>query len=239
MDKYGGLQLLLNEFINDSKERCRTLSSLSKLACRININNPCAEKMPESSLNFSGTYNFDPAGRNVIAIKLDDGQVVETDRDFLVDNVDYFKAMLCGSFKEADQDSVTLTNVSYNALICLLFLLTVDIKELQPCPLKIDLMVLLEVIVLTDSYLLQNLTEWLTTCIEYYMINVSSASQIYKWSVESGTNILRVETVAYLLTGKMKDIERYYLCEKILENHLSNQLHDDLENLIWRYLKLR
>lgn len=239
MDKCGGLKLLLAQFVNDSENRCKVLSSLHKLACSIEINNPCVKRPLNSSLEYNDGTKMECIGKTILTIKLDDGQQVEADRDFLVDHVGYFKAMLTGSFKEAEQDCITLSNVSYEALNYLLFLLGLDVKNMEPRPLKINLNTLLEVITLTDSYLLENLMEWLTSCIEYYMINVESASQIYKWSIESNTNILRIETAAFLLTAKINDLERYQLCESILENQLCDQLYIDFQNLISRFLKLK
>lgn len=239
MDTCGGLNYLLSQYQNTGQDRDKVLTALNKLACRININNPCVENPSNKTLKMPDDFKINHSGKNLLTIRLDDGQTVITDRDFLTERVDYFKAMLSGSFKEAEQDSIRLRNVSYEALNFLLFLLISSNRIREPILLEIDLDVVLEVIILTDSYLLETLTEWLTSCVECYMINVNSASQIYKWSVESGTNFLRVETIAFLLTGKMYDAERYRLCENIMENGLISQLCTDFQELIFRYLKMR
>lgn len=240
MDTCGGLNFLISQYQTNLQDRTKILTALNKLACRININNPCIENSPNKKLKIPNDFKINHS-KNIITIKLDDGQIVIADRDFLIDKVDYFKAMLSGSFKEADQDCVRLRNVSYNALNFLLFLLihSNNKQNKEPTFLDIDLATVLEVIKLTDSYLLENLTEWLTSCVECYMINKDSASQIYKWSIESGTNFLRIETIAYLLTGKMYDRERYRLCESILDCGFAEQLSADFQELIDRYLKIR
>lgn len=239
MDTSGGLNFLLSHYQVNIHDRTQVLSALNQLACRININNPCSEKSSSKRLKIPDNFEVKHSGKNLLTIKLDDGRTLIADRDFLIDKVDYFKAMLSGSFKEAEEDSIRIRNVSYDALHFLLFLLTSNNRSKEPILLEIDLNTVLEVIILTDSYLLEKLTEWLTSCVECYMINVNSASQIYKWSVESGTNFLRVETIAYLLTGKMHDRERHGLCESILECGFANQLCSDFQELLIRYLKMR
>lgn len=238
MDTYGGLNYLLSHYQSNVEDQLRILTSLHKLSCQIKINNPCLENSTNKSLKIPENFTISHSNENQLTIKLDDGQTVITDREFLIEKVDYFKAMLSGNFKEADEESIRLRNVSYNALRFLLFLLTSN-KTREPIYLDIDMTTVLEVIILTDSYLLENLTEWLTSCVECYMINVDSAHQIYKWSVESGTDFLRVETIAFLLTGVMSDKDRFRLCESILEDGLVSQLCSDFYELIIRYLKMR
>lgn len=238
MDSCGGLSFLLTQFLQDPNQRCRIVGALNKLSCSVHVNNPSLETMPNKILKLD-RYRCDSNCRNIITIILDDGNSLIADKDFLITHVEYFKAMLSGSFREAEQDNIRLKNVSFEALNCLLYLLEKDIKNIRSCPLDIDLHVILELITLTDSYLLENLNQWLINCVECYMLNVDTVSDIYKWSIESGTSFLRVESVAYLLTGKMSDNERFLICEKIIDSELINHLHEDFEKIIFRFLKMR
>lgn len=239
MDQLNGLNTLITSFAENSERRFDISASLNKLSRLIQINSPIVNIFSEKSYNLGQRYEFDPEGTQIVTVELDDGSNLEVDRDFLIEKVDYFKMMLTGSFCESSQEVIRLKNVSNEALQCLLNLLKMDYQKMVPSPLNVNLLTLLEVLTLTDLYLLEKLTDWLSTCVVNFLLKIETASEIYNWSITSGTNILRVETVVFLLTAKMKDSERFNLLESIIEYGFINEIKDDIFKLISRYLTIR
>lgn len=239
METWSGLNMLINVFVENPELRYKTCTALSKLACNIHIDNPVVKYFTKKISPLTDRYEFNPAGKNIVTIQLDDGSTVTTDRDFLIERADYFKVMLTGAFKESNEEVIRLTNVSNHALQCLFNLLKEEYQKMEPQKLNINLITILEVIVLTDIYLMDGLTDWLTRCVEQYSLKVNTACDIYNWSIGSGTNFLRVETIAFVLTAKMKDRKRHQLFENIIECGLLEELKDDVQRLISRYLKIR
>ncbi|GLV45894.1 hypothetical protein CBL_11691 [Carabus blaptoides fortunei] len=239
MDTWSGLNLLIHLCVTNAELRYQTCAALNKLACSIHIDNPVMKYCSKKISTLTDRYEFNPAGKNIVTIQLDDGSTVTTDRDFLIERADYFKVMLTGAFKESNEEVIRLTNVSNHALQCLFNLLKDEYEKKDPQQLNVNLITILEVIVLTDIYLMDGLTDWLTRCVEQYLLKVDTACDIYNWSIMSGTNFLRVETVAFVLTAKMKDCERHELFESIVECGLLDEIKDDVYRLISRYLKIR
>lgn len=239
METYDGLNMLLANFEENPATRYAISVSLNKLSRAIHLNGPMIRFFPNKPYRFEKKYVCDSSSSDIVTIKLDDGSSIDVDREFLIEQTHYFKVMLTGSFSESNQEVITLKNVSNEALQCLLNLLKVDLQTILPQPLNVNLITVLEVLVLTDLYLLEKLTDWLTTCVMEYYLTAETASDIYNWSITSGTNLLRVETVAFILTFKMKDRERYKLLDNIVEFGLINEIKDDVHSLISRYLKIR
>lgn len=239
MDRLNGLNTLIVSFADNSEHRFDISVSLNKLSRLIQINSPLVNIFPKNLYNLGNIYEFNSEGKQIVTIELDDGSSLDVDRDFLIEKVDYFKMMLTGSFCESNQEVIRLKNVSNEALQCLLNLLKIDYQKMVPPPLNVNLFTLLEVLALTDLYLLEKLTDWLSTCVLNYFLKIETASEIYNWSITSGTNFLRVETVVFLLTAKMKDSERFNLLESIIEYGFINEIKDDIFRLISRYLTIR
>lgn len=173
---------------------------------------------------------------NLVTFKLDDGSSVLADRDFLSEKSEYFNRLLCGQFKESQEKEVTLRKVAGKTLKCLLNLLSHSFSQNSVLNLDLNLPTLLDVILLADKYLLLDLCVRLSESVEKFRMTPETVPQIYEWSVESGTNILRVETIAFVLVTNVVDDERFCMFQRLFDLGLSQQLVEDLRNVLDRFL---
>lgn len=102
-----------------------------------------------------------------------------------------------------------------------------------------DLDTLLDVIVLCDRFLLGDMCVSLMNNIEKFKISAKTVPQIYKWSLESGTNYLRVESIAFALVAEIVDLDRFKMFSSLLDLGYSEELAEDIEKLLLRYLNTK
>lgn len=240
----GGLEVLMKLLQeNDDQDNRRSLKVLVQMASHcLLINNPksfSAHNVGWPKLAID-EYKLAETCNNVVSFRLDDGCLIPSDRDFLIKQSDFFKGLLDGHFKESEQAEVALAEVESNSLKCLLFIMqAVELqKPSRNIEILLDLDTLLDLISLCDRYLLSDLCVILTDTVQQFHIAVDTVPSIYNWSMESGTNLLRIETVAFALVASVDDRERYAMIQKLFALGYKKQLLGDIDTLLRRYLSI-
>ncbi|KAJ8927879.1 hypothetical protein NQ314_019623 [Rhamnusium bicolor] len=233
----GGLEILMKLLREDTGLKKRSIKVLCAMASRkLEIANP---KDLTTGLNrpkvIADKYKLNEDCANIVTFKLDDGTFLKADRDFLSEKSDFFSRLLKGDFKESTEDEIALHNVELKSLRCLLHLLEC-VDKTESIEIDLDLDTLLDVIVLSDRYLMVDLCVSLTDCVEQFRISPETIPNIYRWSLESGTNLLRVESIAYALVANIMDAERFVMFENLFALGYSEQLVEDIQKLLVRYL---
>lgn len=213
-----------------------SIRSLCVLAIHhLKIKNP-VDNLPQKQLCDLDINNYSVLETclNVVSFKLDDGNTVYADRNFLSNRSDYFNRLLSGSFKESEQSEITLPNISSKSLKILLNLLHCNVVSLGVVNLHLDTM--LELLEVTERYLLIELNVYLTNCMQQLHISNRTVPLIYQWSIESRTNILRVEAIAFALVGDMPDLDRLHMFHDLFNLGYYTQLRDDIQRLLVQFL---
>nr|XP_022921283.1 uncharacterized protein LOC111429570 [Onthophagus taurus]XP_022921291.1 uncharacterized protein LOC111429570 [Onthophagus taurus] len=205
---------------------------------------PYIRKIPKGNLNLKyvqvlkpddysmKTDDIEPEDLTLFEFE-DSEELVPADRKFLSTQSDYFQGLLYGNFKESIERKVNMVGTKSAAFKGLLLLLRFKRDEIY---VKLDLEIMLELLEMTDRFLLPDLHVYLTECVEYIYMNQESMPIIYQWSVESRTNILRVECVVFALTYKMMDFERFNIFRNLIELNYNEQLVDDISKLLSRFM---
>ncbi|XP_018333008.1 uncharacterized protein LOC108742330 [Agrilus planipennis] len=235
MTTYGGLDILI-KLLSEQDFQRKSIKSLCAVATRKGIKNPKTDvslETVELKINHN-QYQIKDGCQKVVTFELDDGTSLKADREFLIQQSDFFERLLSGMFKESQEDRVKLCNVERKSLKCLLLLMEKDFKWPQVPLLDLDLPTILDVIVLTDRYLMMDLCNTLVSHVEKFKISPKTAPLIYRWSLESGTNLLRVETVAYALVSNVSEGEKFAMFQSFFDHGYVEQLTDDIQNLLQR-----
>ncbi|CAH0585629.1 unnamed protein product [Chrysodeixis includens] len=234
---------LLFTIIAESKENIQDcVTALAKLASNVNIKDP---KVLENRFKDQVCVAYDPILDNltldeIVTFELDDLSTVKANRIFLCQNSEVFTAMLMGCFKESVEKCVRLKNVTKPALEYLFTLLHCGLNNptctVQVFPMADKLETNLEVLLLADRFLFEKLKGLLSSAILQFQLNQDTADKIYVWSLSEGMGFLCVESVAYLLTGKMGEAERTRSFRSILNLEYKEQWLEDIKSMILRQL---
>lgn len=176
-------------------------------------------------------------GKKFVTFILDDGTKVRTNRELLITKSDYFSRLLEGNFIESNQSEIRLKNVKRHSFRFLIYLLKQNVSS--PCTFKfrhLYLDIILDVILVADLYLLPDIVCALTTYIENKVLAPKNLVQIYSWSINSHTNLLRIEVVAYLLSKEMQD-QRVPMLQMFVDSEHWDTLVDDIASLVNRHLQ--
>ncbi|XP_031765935.2 armadillo repeat-containing protein 5 isoform X2 [Galleria mellonella] len=229
--------------IAESKEDIKDcVTALVKLATNVQIKDP---KTLENRFKDKLCVSYDPildnlAVDDIVTFELDDSSTVKANKLFLCQNSEYFSAMLMGCFKESVESCVRLTDVTKPALEYLFTLLHCGLNnsksDVQVFPMAENLETNLEVLLLADRYLFDKLKELLSSAILQFQLTPENVDKIYIWSLSKGMGFLCVESVAYLLTGKMCETVRTRSFETILNLEYRDQWLDDIKGMIRRQL---
>ncbi|CAG9102705.1 unnamed protein product [Plutella xylostella] len=234
---------LLFELISESQEELQgCVVALSKLATNVHIKDP---KSLEHRFKDHISVSYDPildnlSAEEIVTFELDDSSTVRANKVFLCQNSEVFSAMLMGCFKESVESCVRIRNITKSALEYLLTLLHLGLNNAKSdvliFPLADKLETNLEVLLLSDRYLFDKLKELLSSAILQFLLTPDSADKIYIWSLSEGMGFLCVESVAYIITGKMCDAERTRSFTSILNMEYKEQWLDDIKSMILRQL---
>lgn len=229
--------------IGESKEDVQDcVTALAKLANNVHIKDP---KVLENRFTGQTFVSYDPILDNlsldeIVTFELDDLTTVKANRVFLCQNSEVFNAMLMGCFKESVEKCVRLKNVTKPALEYLFTLLHFGLNntrcDIQVFPMAEKLETNLEVLLLADRFLFDKLKGLLSSAILQFQLNPETADKIYVWSLSEGMGFLCVESVAYLLTGKMDESERTTAFRNILNLEYKEQWLEDIKSMIMRQL---
>ncbi|XP_022838097.1 armadillo repeat-containing protein 5 [Spodoptera litura] len=234
---------LLFSIIAESKEDIQDcVTALAKLANNVHIKDP---KVLENRFTSQICVTYDPILDNlsldeIVTFELDDLTTVKANRVFLCQNSEVFSAMLMGCFKESEEKCVRLKNVTKPALEYLFTLLHFGLNnpksDVQIFPMAEKLETNLEVLLLADRFLFEKLKGLLSSAILQFQLNPDTADKIYVWSLSEGMGFLCVESVAYLLTGKMCETDRMKSFRNILDLEYKEQWLEDIKSMILRQL---
>ncbi|XP_075977580.1 BTB/POZ domain-containing protein Rnb isoform X2 [Anticarsia gemmatalis] len=238
----GALNLLFDSIANSKEDMRDCVTALAKLANNVHIKDP---KTLENRFKVKSCFDYDTILKNlaiddVVIFELDDLSLVKANRVFLCQNSDVFSAMLMGCFKESVEKCVRLKNVTKPALEYLFFLLHGGYNNPKHddnyFPMCDDLQTNLEVLLLADRFLFEKLKGLLSSAILQFQLTPDTADKIYVWSLSEGMGFLCVESVAYLLTGKMCETDRTKSFKTILSLEYKEQWLEDIKSMILRQL---
>lgn len=236
----GGLATLMQILQEDSSDQQQcSIRALCRMALKkLHIKNPINSIEADTTAEIKLPLDYTPpeGSQNLVTFLLDDGVTVSVDKQFLSEKSEYFNTLLYGQFVESQQDEIALKNVDSRLFKCLLNLLNCDLKNNVLLKIDEDLKSLLDLILLADRFLFADLCNSLTDCVEKFHMSTKTVSQIYQWSVGTGTNILRVETVAYALVVNISDNERFLMFKDLFDLGCSEQLVEDIRKLLERFL---
>ncbi|CAH1101433.1 unnamed protein product [Psylliodes chrysocephalus] len=230
----GGLTLLMQLLKEDSDLKRRVIKTLNVLSAkRLEIANPkkVAIDVAHTLATFSSQRSDNQTSVKLVTFKLDDGQHVKADRNLLMEKSVYFTNLLSGSFKEGSEDEVCLQDVEFRTLNCLLDLVG-SVNEIR----KIGLDTLLDVIALSDRYLMSDICSLVTNYVKKYRMSTRNVAEIYKWSLESRLDLLRVESITYALVVDVCDRLRFDIFNTLFSLGHSDDLVSDINKLIESYL---
>lgn len=164
-----------------------------------------------------------------VTLALDDGTQINANKSFLSLKSPMFEAMFrCGGFKEAYQKTIRLNDVSPECFKSFMRLLDVYCD----CLLPKNINVLLELIMITDKYMLNELSEKIITVMINSMI-VDNCCTIYEWAKESGYQLrlgsdVGLNVVRYLFSSNSRFPGRVEVIKKIFKSNYGQLFIEDL-----------
>ncbi|XP_060535793.1 armadillo repeat-containing protein 5-like [Cylas formicarius] len=237
--KCGGLDILTTLLRRDAdvETSSRAVEALHTVAAhKLRIANPRSGPPPTRPPIIADAYA--PPPETGVVFVLDDGARVVADRDFLASKSDFFRLLLTGDhFLESGAKEISLPQVAHKTLRCLLHLL-INVRDTDTVEVHADLDTVLDVILLCDRFLLVGLCVALTTTVERFAMCPRTVPKIYGWSLESRTNFLRVEAIAYALVAEVDEEERRAMFDGLRALGRPDDLVEDVERLFVRHLTL-
>lgn len=229
----GGLKVLLN-LLKEAHYQKTAIQGVCLLAKKLLTNIKSQQKATKLAFD---EYQVNKYSTNLVTFKLDDESTVKVDRTLICAKSEFFDSLLNGSFKEAKQDVVELHETNAKTFKCMLNMLCYDIEKCGTKDLQCELETLLDVINLSDRYLLKELSQYVSVCVLDNAMNRSTAPVIYKWAIDSNTEILRTESLSFSLTNTRKVSDKVLLINRLLEVTACDQLICDLEQIFNDCLK--
>ncbi|XP_045463087.1 uncharacterized protein LOC123672824 isoform X1 [Harmonia axyridis] len=227
-----GLKILINCLKDEETLRRKCLKVICVLASKhSNMLGRCTFS-PTKEKIFIGNYEISENCKNVVTFVLDDDSRLCADRDVLCEKSPYFNALLSGSFKESNEEHVKLQDTNYSSLKCLIYLLNCDLDMSKPKDIQLETDTILDMIILCHRYLLEELCLYLTLCVKQFCLSPENLVTIYKWSLESNTNILRTESLTYALNGAARVCDVINMFMKLFDLGFMEILVEDIETLI-------
>lgn len=168
-----------------------------------------------------------------VMFALDDGAIVNANKSFLSIKSPMFEAMFrCGGFKEAYQKTIRLNDVSSECFKSFLLLLELYCDCLLPK--KID--VLLELIMITDKYMLNELSEKISS-VMIDSISIDDCSAIFEWAKDTGYRLnfasdVGTDVVRYLFSSNSKFPDRVEAIKKICRSKHKQTFIEDLSSIL-------
>lgn len=168
-----------------------------------------------------------------VTLVLDDGTLINANKSFLSLKSPMFEAMFrCGGFKEAYENTIRLNDVSSECFKSLLLLL----EEYCECLLPTNINVFLELIVITDKYMLNELFEKICAVSMKYM-SVENCSRIYEWIKETGCQFkigpsADIDVIKYLFSSNSRFPDRVEAIKNISRSNYGQYFIDDLSAIL-------
>jgi len=209
--------------------------SVSHLAAHLGVVSPSLT-LPEQITG--ECHRSSSTAEDNLTLVLDDGSSLAANKEILCNSCPVFAAMFSGSFSEAGQSSIPLPHTSSPALSCLLhYLYTCHLCQ-QFSSLAVT--TLLELVSLSDKYLLPDLNLAVSHCIIRRFVSGPDLVDLYrlalqkKYPVQCGGNpgTLAQATVCTLLVGDMPTRDRVELVRRLVCSQLSGDFIDDVGKML-------
>jgi len=201
------------------------------VCCDMNVSNEVREVI---------CRRHDTNDQDDFTLVCDDGNEIRCNKSIICSKSHVFAAMLTGSFNESDKTRVSLPHASSGALKCLVHFLYSCDPESCPEFVGLEAKILLELVSLSDQYLLTDLNLYAChTCIKHAG-SIKYLNQIYRAALQSNYPVncagrsgsLSNSVVNYLLVGHMDNMTRSQLFASIITSDLGQHLLDDISKLI-------
>jgi hypothetical protein len=209
--------------------------SVSHLAAHLGVVSPSLT-LPEQITG--ECHRSSSTAEDNLTLVLDDGSSLAANKEILCNSCPVFAAMFSGSFSESGQSSIPLPHTSSPALSCLLhYLYTCNLcKQFS----SLAVTTLLELVSLSDKYLLPDLNLAVSHCIIRRFVSGPDLVDLYrlalqkKYPVQCGGNpgTLAQATVCTLLVGEMPTRDRVELIRKLVCSPLSGDFIDDVGKML-------
>jgi len=209
--------------------------SVSHLAGHLGVVSPSLT-LPEMITGHC--YREDSTAEDNIILVTDDGREVAANKEVLSSACPVFAAMFSGSFSESGQSSIPIPHTSFSAISCL-------IHYLYSCLLckhysDLSIPTLLELVSLSDQYLLPDLNQAVSHCIIKRFVSGPHLVELYrlalqkKYPVQCGgiTATLAQATLCTLLVGDMSTKDRVGLVMKLVSSDLAGDFLDDVGKML-------
>lgn len=165
-----------------------------------------------------------------VQVALDDGTLIGANRSFLSSKCPMFEAMFrCGGFKEANQNTIRLNDVSSECFVSFMTIL----DEYCDCLLPKSIFVLLELIIITDRYLLHEISEKISMIL-VNSISIDNCSVIYQWSKTRDDQYtkLNLNIIKYLFLSNSRFNDRIDAIKSIIESNYGSEFIKEITSII-------
>lgn len=233
---------VLNIFIDSLKEDVdhdrplfeEKVASLSSLAKTLFIEHPritctLCKKCDVASQTMEGTVTF----------LLDDGSTVTANKRLICEKSEFFEAMFRCGFKEAKESVVRLSKISSDCLRVLIRLL----YSYCDCILPKNVVIMLELIVQSDRFLMPKLAEKLLYITMNHVLDYRNGHLIYDWSIENGSFLvcssawpICQDVIKHTLVSDMNHSQRVYSLRKLLKSQYKDKVLSDIYQVMEKQL---
>lgn len=165
-----------------------------------------------------------------VQVSLDDGTLIGANKSFLSSNCPMFEAMFrCGGFKESNQNTIRLNDVSSECFKSFMILLDTYCN----CLLPKNVSVLLELITITDKYLLHELSEKICM-VMIDSISADNCSTIYQWSKTRDYQFetLSLSVIKYLFLSNSRFDDRIEAIKIIIKSNDGHKFIEDFTSIL-------
>lgn len=214
-----------NELFNDA------VGALMALFTTLNITYP----KPVSKVCESKNCNTNiEKHETTVTLVLDDNTLINTNKSYLSLKSPVFEAMFRdGGFKEAYESTVRLNDVSSECFNSFLLLL----EKYCDCLLPSNITVLLELIMITDKYMLYDLSKKISMVMIKNSIDINNCDIIYEWLIETGHKLhfvsnVGLDVVKCLFSSNSRFPERVEAIKKITTSCYGDNFIKDLSTIL-------
>ena len=244
------LDLLLDTLEEDGEEDGERFThcvySLAHLAQHLGVSVCCSEVLSQRSGDQEEICRKKEAGEDEedLTLLCDDGTRVKVNKQVISSACPVFAAMLSGSFTESERSSIILPHTTGPALTCLVHYL----YGCRPvsCPHWADLAgnTLLELVSLSDKYLLTDLNLSVCHDIIRHSVQPQHLTNIYRAAIQNNFPVLctvreeskpvslALSVVSFLLVADLRADTRAELVKQIVSSDLAQHLLDDIGKIL-------
>ena len=248
---HGTLDLLLDTLEDGGEEEeegggrvSHCIHSLSHLAAHLGVRVCCSSSLDPGDLQgetLTCSYEVSQLEQDLTLV-CDDGTRVKVNKEVISDSCPVFSAMLTGSFTEAERETIRLPGTSGPALSCLLHFLYGCQPDLCPQFRRSSGQpdTLLELVSLSDKYLLSQLNLSVCHSIIRHSGSPQHVTQIYRAALQNNYPVLcagreaslALSIVSFILVGGIETEVRVQLVRNIVSSDLSQHLLDDIGKIL-------